>query len=264
MYEHTNGVRKINKLSFVWIERDPVVVPEVDVVRREGANFVDAATSATSHSSDLEDHKDTVLKQLSQRVVTQLHRELSRRSNDTETTDFATHLLALGAANQQTDNELLACYESCNFDSSDDESDTNVAQHHEIRKSGMEAFQVEEMNASWGAGDERSVDESFFDHVFPSHDLEELPVDLQVYLTDKNLALSTKTHMSELPFIHFGRPDLKNLFLTARQDAYLTGRQTRIAVCVCAPQRIVDLCRAACTKFSDRYVTFDFHYEVFE
>jgi predicted ferric reductase len=262
MHEHNNGVRKINKLSFVWIERDPVVIPEVDVVRREGSLLVDSS-ALTSKPDDIKDHNENV-HQISQHAVNQLHRKLSRRSNDGETTDFATHLLALSPKSRQSDRELSACFDTCNFDTSDDESDICVGEHNPNRKSRMDAFKVEGTNATWSAGDEHSIDQSFFDHAFQNHDLEELQIDLQVYLTDKNLSQATKTHVAELPFIHFGRPDLKNIFLTARQDAFLTGRQTRIAVCVCAPPCIVDLCRAACARFSDRYVTFDFHYEVFE
>ena len=70
--------------------------------------------------------------------------------------------------------------------------------------------------------------------------------------------------MSQIPFVHFDRPDIPSLFHSARREALHNGHQARIAVCVCAPQRIVDLCRQACAKYSDRYVAFDFHYEVFE
>jgi hypothetical protein len=69
--------------------------------------------------------------------------------------------------------------------------------------------------------------------------------------------------MAQMPFVKLGRPDIKNLFHQARHDALRHGH-ARVAVCVCAPSRIVNLCRKACAKYSDRYVAFDFHYEVFE
>jgi hypothetical protein len=36
MFEHNQGIRKMKKISFIWIERDPVIMSEVDVVRRQG------------------------------------------------------------------------------------------------------------------------------------------------------------------------------------------------------------------------------------
>ena len=56
---------------------------------------------------------------------------------------------------------------------------------------------------------------------------------------------------------------LEKIFRDARYEA-LKNYEQRVAVCVCAPGRIVELCRKACAKYSDRYVSFDLHFEVFD
>lgn len=104
-------------------------------------------------------------------------------------------------------------------------------------------------------------DESFLDHAFRvQEDQDDNPIDLQVYLTNKKLSRAARQNLPL--FVTIGRPDIDNLFRQARRDA-LKNHQQYIAVCVCAPQRIVDLCHQGCAKYSDRYVTFDFHSELF-
>ena len=87
----------------------------------------------------------------------------------------------------------------------------------------------------------------------------EQPLDLQVYLTTKGAILGRTAH---LPFVHHNRPDVKEIFLKMREDALARGEK-RIAVCVCAPARLVVICQKACAKYSDRKVRFDLHVEVF-
>ena len=139
--------------------------------------------------------------------------------------------------------------------------ETNCSEATRQPRSKRVSVNVETPNLSWCAGQERSSDQSFLDHTFPTSNS---PVDLQVYVTDMDVSEATKQRMSQMPFIHFGRPDIKNLFRQARLQALHSQQQNHIAVCVCAPKRIVQLCRKACAKYSDGRVTFDFHYEVFE
>ena len=86
------------------------------------------------------------------------------------------------------------------------------------------------------------------------------PLDLQVYLTAKNYE---GEDIEAFPFIRKGRPDLKGIFRQMRRDALLLGER-RVAVCICAPKRLVNICQAASVKFSDSAVQFDFHQEIFD
>ncbi len=84
---------------------------------------------------------------------------------------------------------------------------------------------------------------------------------LYCYLTAKEMKEAGITWMP--PFINQGRPDLKKKFLMMREEAMRQGEK-RVAVCICAPKRLVQICKMACIKYSDSMVRFDFHSEVFD
>merc|ERR1711862_933641 len=71
-------------------------------------------------------------------------------------------------------------------------------------------------------------------------------LDLQVYLTAKKNAVNPT--LEQLPFIHRGRPNIKELFRKTRDEAIMK-KEKRVAVCVCAPKRLVHMCHKACVKF---------------
>ncbi len=83
---------------------------------------------------------------------------------------------------------------------------------------------------------------------------------LDCYLTAKEMKDAGITAM---PFVHQGRPDMKKTFLMMREEAIKQGEK-RVAVCVCAPKRLVQICKMACIKYSNSKVRFDFHSEVFD
>lgn len=271
MYEHNHGMRKLQKLSFVWIERDPVVMPEVDVVRRESIRCLESCDDF-----DLEEGGGSgpvIIKAPFRKVSRRASLDsISAQSDADGATNLATQLLSAVPPGRETDEMLEQCYQSGDFDMWDvDEADEEDAESEApvvpkvrpgLQRNSMSVtFNVDKPNAPWKAGDERSVDQSFLDQAFEAQNQKESPLDLQVYLTNKKVSRATKRRMP--PFVTIGRPDIKNLFREARHDA-LRNHQPRVAVCVCAPLRIVDLCRRASAKYSDRYVAFDFHYEVFE
>lgn len=267
MYEHNHGMRKLKKLSFVWIERDPVIMPEVDVVRRESIRCLETSppssrTQLGSSSLDLEEGFGKRLKRATRRP------SLDSIVSDADgATRLATQLLSMVPPGQDTDAQLEQCYPSEAFDGcwdnvEDSKTTADVETGENLRTNKSISFNVDKPHKPWKAGDERSVDESFLDQAFgESNSQAESPLDLQVYLTNKQVSRATKRRMP--PFVTIGRPDIQCLFREARHGA-LRNHQPRVAVCVCAPLRIVDLCRKACAKYSDRYVAFDFHYEVFE
>jgi len=81
---------------------------------------------------------------------------------------------------------------------------------------------------------------------------------LELFLTGKAQRRDSLT-----PFLETGRPDFTKTFLAMKQEARQKGEK-RIAVCVCAPSIVVELCKNACIKYSDKTVRFDFHSETFE
>ncbi len=110
-------------------------------------------------------------------------------------------------------------------------------------------------NSSIAADDgdeETAVSDSCSDGVFS----------LYCYLTVEEMReAGISTSMPQ--FINQGRPDMKKKFLMMREEAMRLGEK-RVAVCVCAPKRLVQICKMACIKYSDSMVRFDFHSEVFD
>jgi hypothetical protein len=192
-------------------------------------------------------------------------------------------LLGMLPQNQETDEEMTKLYASVNFDldNSSAYKDEEIAaipplSEASLRQGGLGtdanedvksqhvSFAVDVLDPTWHAGEEEVLDESFLDQTFPSHNLskESSPLDLQVYVTSKNLSQSTKQRLAQMPFVMFGRPNISKLFYEAKQEA-IEGGERRVAVCLCAPPRLVQLCRDACAKYSDGQVAFDIHCEEF-
>jgi hypothetical protein len=129
IYEHNKGTRNLRKLSLIWIERDPVVIPEVDVVLRESIRrsslHEDSTASATIafDDSDCLDGQDT---STSCRGANRGSNTYQRNSRDTPilgrivvaptdelgdvTTNFVTQLLAMVPPSRETDEELARVY----------------------------------------------------------------------------------------------------------------------------------------------------------
>lgn len=84
-------------------------------------------------------------------------------------------------------------------------------------------------------------------------------LDMQLYMTAKG----ESSEQFSLPNARLGRPDLKSIFVEMRGQAVAAGEK-RVAVCVCAPPRISQICRKACIVYSDKNVCFDFHTESME
>lgn len=242
MYEHATGQRpNLQKLQFVWMERDPTVLSRVDVVRR----------SATMKEPPLEPSPVGA--------------------------DIASTLLSLSTCAILTDQDLedyYTCEEFAEFDMdsfSEEESmygDDIEENAGKRRRNGI-------------YGDDYSVQQSFLDvayDTYPSYEdspattsvsrpsipssssssnIKDNPLDLQVYLT------SGATPQEALDFVKYGRPDLKQIFLQLKEEAICQGSLQRVAVCVCAPERLVSICHKASVKYSNHKVCFDFHHEIF-
>ena len=316
MYEHNTKKRQLKKVSFVWIERDPQVFEEVDVVRYSSSRHLNAQSAAFEKSRSQFMFNDDDSASI-----------VSAVSSMAYTGDIATTLLANVPVNRTTDAQLEELYPTAEFQDLDileeeDEDEIididqeqgrrpnstrkNSKRSNSTNNTGRSSNSTNDAPAAAENGGDAEfseislhegrveVDATYhgdYDHqndplgditeqsadlphqpsdveapdcrvlsnAYPQDPEKEAgPLDLQVYLTGKG---SPPPNMP--PFIHFGRPDVKGIFQKLRDDALLSGER-RIAVCVCAPMRLVNICRRACAKYSDRRVAFDFHYEVFD
>jgi hypothetical protein len=196
----------------------------------------------------------------------------SGRMNDTsqQPQGIASTLLSMIPVSRETDDQLEDDYSSSDFDEDDnfDEFRTPGADDGSIvtllsklidKRDACEAGHTSTDSSIMG---DDTMNQSYLDAAYnASNDRfqPEQPLDLQVYLTTKGAVLDRTTH---LPFVHHHRPDVKEIFLKMREEALARG-ESRVAVCVCAPARLVVICQKACAKYSDRKVSFDLHVEVF-
>lgn len=233
MYEHEWGERVLKKLWFVWTARDPMVMSNMDVISSHSSHpsttfSIENATIVDSIGSS--DHANFLFKTESNRSV------LSAAG---------ANLIAFPSS-KTTDEELAV---QIPFDDDFEDYDDEDGQTSDL-ESGERSKMPQMSETDTTDGHYAEVD-------IPT---DEGILELDCYLT------ATEMHecgLGELPFVRQSRPDMKHIFLAMRKEAIRQGEK-RVAICVCAPTRLVDITRKACVKFSNRHVRFDFHYEVFD
>mmetsp|Transcript_9690 Transcript_9690/g.22300 ORF Transcript_9690/g.22300 Transcript_9690/m.22300 type:complete len:438 (-) Transcript_9690:157-1470(-) len=349
MYEHHSGQRCLKNLSFVWIERDPQVFSEVDVVRRtnaaqhkdeeangggkdhdaDEASFVSAMSGMAMTTGDI---GTTLLANIPVSRVTdeQLHEEyhgdlanmddtmqedeasppivdstyqfntirFSRREQTPVSEEFypisenqrpgsaafyppmtgapgrqvsggsGPYPPVTDAPGRQISDGLPPVSENVHPASTSENSRPGTENLRPFSEN-LRPISENERPVSAELGAPTQVESGLPVVTLPKDDGTVLkkaygaamgpPLDLQVYLTSKNLP----SRAAMPPFVVFGRPDVKKIFARVRAHAVSQGEK-RVAVCVCAPMRLVTLCSRACAKYSDDKVVFDFHSEVFE
>ena len=276
MYEHNSRKRNLKKLTFVWTERDPQVFDEVDVVRCSSSRHFSTVGATANNIPPMMANDDD-----SASLV-------SAMTHMATGGDIATTLLSTIPQNRTTDAQLLLEYPMEEFQDLEDldeesgppkevevylaDSDDSVPVivDNGVNRNEKEQQQQQQQQRRVSStmpspnADCRVLEKAYGVDAAPSPTTTPTaggdPLDLRVYLTSRNLPPGD---MTMPPFVHYGRPDVKDIFRQLRQDAIEAGER-RIAVCVCAPMRLVTICRKACAKYSDRQVTFDFHYEVFD
>ena len=149
--------------------------------------------------------------------------------------DIASTLLALVPPSRRTDTELEEDYP---FPMGDIPSKPGT------RKAAPQPARVAQVS-----------DESTFRGAFSNPSMREI-LDMQVYLTSKE----TNPALTDVPFVHFGRPDVERIFSDMREEALENGLG-RVAVIVCAPARLAHVLQATCIKYSDSELQFEFHIE---
>lgn len=313
MYEHQSNRRSLKQLSFVWIERDPQVFHEVDVVRDSARALAEEEPPETERTRRLALTRSQMMakmlssgknigrslrslfrlsvesdRDLGRHVPAQLDvlEEVSEESLCSEPSDeelaveppepetdrrrrlartrsqmmmkmassgknIGSSLLSLFPASVESDRNLgrrfprLEVLEEVSEDDlCSEESDEDVEAPQSLPET-IDPAEPGLANTDFTRSRSKTINTTGF------------PLDLQVYLTAKDPPPDMP------PFVHYGRPDIKQIFRKIRTQAVQVGEK-QVAVCVCAPVRIVDLCRQACAKYSDCKVSFDFHSEVFE
>jgi NADPH oxidase len=238
MYEQSTGMRELKKLSFVWIERDPNVVQNVDVVRRK------VWSAEWPSEPDIEEGN----------------------MDEGQPQGIASTLLSLVPASLMTDEQLEDEYSSQDLDGDSEDEGNSDRSVFNILPSLVSRHKVMPTTKSLDKicpdDDNDTTNQSFLNVAYnDSCDECELhdALDLQLYLTGQ---VASRRDLALLPFVYRKRPDVKELFRKMRDEA-ISMDECRVAVCVCAPQRLVLMCQKACAKYSDQKVQFDFHFEVF-
>ena len=272
MYEQSTNQRELKKLAFIWVERDPVVMQEVDIVRCSSAGRFDAPPIYDITNLDM---KCSVQLRSASGVFASTVDKYCHHPQG-----IASTILSLVPASYVTDEQLAEQYPAEEFADLDDGNDghsignSSVLSQLMFRRRFSQATlravaDIETGEHEDGLDEESTVDEESLvreaykralstDGGFDDDD-ELNALELQVYLTGKY----DDSQLAGLPFVHFRRPDVKKLFADMREDAISKGERL-VAVCVCAPTRLVQICRKACAKYSDGIVQFDFHEEVFD
>ena len=247
IHEQSNGFRDLKKLKFVWVQRDPEFMHQ--------SRVMDASTTLHNAKFPLNDH-----------------------DSDAGDYSLASGLLHMIPAGRETDQELDELYPSMDFSVEDPFGDTSQSDSNEDKifyaddsnlgeekpkgdstkmvayAESPEIYMQDQTNVSELAT-LHHLDPTFHSTHLNLQQVEDC-LDIEIYLTKKD------EENADIPGVKFGRPDLKKIFNELRKEAIKNGEK-RIAVCVCGPSRITDLCRKACIQLSDKDVRFDFHQEEF-
>jgi hypothetical protein len=221
VYEHSMGKRTLKTLMFVWMERDPMVMSDVDVVRRTGDIHLNRIGNTGAMDA------------------------MSAHDDDDGPLDLASTILGIFPPPASKYDNIVVV----------DPNSTNRAAEPPANISSLLSDEPTLMQQG------KPDDDTFLGAAFRGSATRS-PIDvldMQVYLTSKD----ETSGVGDLPFVHQGRPDIEATFQNLKQKAVVAGETSRVAVCVCAPLNIVNICQNACIKFSDDGVRFDFHAETF-
>jgi hypothetical protein len=266
LYEQAKNKRSLNRLKFLWTERDPVLMQEAAFVKRTSSmgslrsiDLNDSLSSGFSDNLDESEGKSTPLSL--ERNQESINKEVTQILAEEHSIDIASHLLALVPPGKTTDRELDVLYDSGDL-CMDEESisvESSEDNTHVAYPRGLAAGEISSSKRSpISVIDDET---SFADNASPW--MVEAPaaqeslakvLSMEIYLTGDSPLLQN------IPFAKVGRPDIKKIFSEMKQDAIASGDK-RVAVCVSAPPKLMTMCRKACVVYSDDRVRFDFHGE---
>lgn len=227
LYEQAWNQRKLEMVKFVWMERDPQVMDNFEAIRRHG-NTMDKPRRRPSIDS------------VAQSMFSAVSHSVS----------IANTLLAFAGQDEQTtDKELEQQYHF-------DETSFDLTSSRKERQKRIHQTLPTILDNSDGSSDETIVLDDFeVPSILKKHNQ---VLDMQVCITSKDV----EEEYFGLPFVHKGRPDLEQIFMDMRIEAISRGER-RVAVCMCAPLRLVHICHKLAIAHSCDRLTFDFHEEVF-
>lgn len=235
IYDYSNNKRELKRLSVIWIERDPVMLHGCDVVRR--------SSSMPKFSNKGFDLEGGVF-----------------ANGDDNSSGIASTLLSLVPVDQTTDCQLALDYPMEDSEGSfrgyinvpsTRKSHRETSPDHSVDHSYKSNTKMSDTQSSTVDEDDRTI----VSKAYQSSSLGDI-LDLQVFLTSNE----RNKRLSRLPFVRFGRPNINQIFSQMRENALLNGEK-RVAVYVCAPARLAQMCRKSCVKFLDDDIQFDFHVE---
>jgi len=232
VYEHSKGLRDIDRIRLVWTERDPVLMQGLDIAGTKKKQYrkcdpeLGSVFTDRSGSTGWADFNDDV---------------------SISTAGIASTLLTLLPPSCRTDEELARDYPDNYFDVPD--------QKHQTVYNGRKKKRItSDMSSVAG----HSIAESTYQAAFNFEKNAKMIdiFDLQVYITSKD-ATDNNPALASLPFVKLQRPDFKKIFEETREEA-ISNNIKDVAVIVCAPARLAHICKKACVKYSDSQVEFGF------
>jgi ferredoxin-NADP reductase len=245
LYEHEWGERNLKKLWFIWTARDPAVMSSMDVVNKHSDSIVlentpkDELTSVSSAESKIKDSASLPdMSVITTRVLTDM--PVSHTPDDELEVEFPIDDFV---EDEEVEEE---------GDSKEEKWQWPIDFHDDMHEN-------DEENQFQNSAKEGNSDMNLHQEDMHLANPDEV-LSLDCYLTAKEMK---DAGIVGMPFVQQGRPDMKKIFLSMREEAIKAGEK-RVAVCVCAPKRLVQICKMACTKYSNRKVRFDFHSEVFD
>jgi predicted ferric reductase len=244
MYEHEWGERELKKLWFIWTARDPEVMENMDVVTVHSRSIASAASTTITNPDFLGSFNGSIH-----------HRSdtISLSNSEGSPAFMGGNVLTNFPSSNTTDQEL--------------EMDLPIDEFFEPEEEGQTEPNDDVMNVGKGGGDTILSITETLEGIATDSQLggnlaaqEDDLLELHCYLTAKEM---NECGISDMPFFNQCRPDMKLIFLKLRKEAIRRGEK-RVAICVCAPTRLVNITREACVKYSNRHVRFDFHSEIFD
>ena len=275
LYEHAKGRRELEDVKLVWVERDPVLMKSVDVVRQSNAAF-ESRRSMRQFSSEetapLQNFKghsvplastllsmippsQTTDEQLEEMYESQLGLQIT---DDDEEEFYEAHRRKSDSFDWPSSMNMSANLFDSRHRSANNIPNT-IEEMEEYAGPPQPVVQVEDLDS-----DATSVATETFPfkqtHVAHGPKPVEDVLDMHVHLTGK-VSLSAESEHN-LPGIKYGRPKIAEILSQTREQAASLGHK-RVAVLVCAPRGIAEICRKACIKLTNRKVRFDYHEEGF-
>jgi len=273
VFEHATKRREIQKLCVYWMERDPTAIQDMDVTRRGSSIHqsirnldldIDSISSADSKSHDNFSISSSILSGLQgghcqdandiqgeqhasyfsvnheEPLLSHVDKKLSSNPVEIITGDAVLDQRNMDPPGYIFLDEELVAVKTDFPETQSSEDAMNFLSQFAQRVTTTNATPVQEAGVDDDEEDPYGI------------------LDMNMFLTAKDEANKVAGH----PFIQVGRPDLVDGFLNMRTEAIKLGEK-RVAVCVCAPAKLVLLCKKACVKYSDAKVRFDLHEEIF-